>query len=61
MTFMINKRILSKIVRHFVKPAILKALKAVKAVFGVQTPLSPLFLFSHHPRKNSGSNDVFFV
>jgi len=58
MTFMINKRILSKIVRHFVKPAILKALKAV---FGVQTPLSPLFLFSHHPRKNSGSNDVFFV
>ena len=43
MTFMINKRILSKIVRHFVKPAILKALKAVKAVFGVQTPLSPLF------------------
>jgi hypothetical protein len=30
MTFMINKRILSKIVRHFVKPAILKALKAVR-------------------------------
>jgi hypothetical protein len=34
-----------KIVRHFLKPAILKALKAVKAVFTIQTPPSPLFPF----------------
>jgi hypothetical protein len=34
-----------KIVRHFLKPAILKAVKAVKAVFELQTPPSPLLPF----------------
>jgi hypothetical protein len=34
-----------KIARHFLKPAIPKALKAVKAVFELQTPPSPLFPF----------------
>jgi hypothetical protein len=34
-----------EIMWQFLKPAILKAAKAVKAVFELQTPPSPLFPF----------------